>query len=63
METQELTLWTVPPSRSRSAWPRTVSMALATGLTGLGTWLGSSGLTPLATIASVLAGSILLVFG
>ena len=62
-ETPEPIPLAVPPSRSRSTGPRTVSMALATGLTGLATWLGSSGLTPLATIASVLAGSILLVFG
>ena len=49
----------LPPLRSFSPW----RLVVATGLSGLATWLGSAGLTPLATAASVVAGAILLFLG
>ena len=49
----------LPPLRPFSPW----RLIVATGLSGLATWLGSAGLTPLATAASVVAGAILLFLG
>ena len=43
------------PSSLRAPW----RLAVATGLSGLATWLSTSGLTAFATASSVLAGAIL----